>query len=130
MIHRAVLGSSERAMMVLIEHFGGNFPTWLTPVQVKVLPITERHMDYAKSVVSKLKESGIRTELDDRNERLQAKIRDAQMQRVSYMLIVGDKEAENGTVAERGRSGKDFGAVPLDKFIKEIREEIDKKVIN
>jgi len=130
MLHRAILGSSERFMMVMIEHFAGNFPTWLTPVQVKVLPITEKHLEYAKSVVEKLKEAGIRVELDDRNERLQAKIRNAQMEKVSYMLILGDKEVENSTVAERGRSGKDFGAQPLEKFIKDIRKEIDEKVIN
>jgi threonyl-tRNA synthetase len=129
-IHRAPLGSHERFIGFLIEHFGGNFPTWLTPVQVKVLPITEKHLDYAKSVVEKLKESGIRVELDDRNERLQAKIRDAQLEKVSYMLIVGDKEAENGTVSERGRSGKDFGPQPLEKFIADIRKEIDEKIIN
>jgi threonyl-tRNA synthetase len=130
LIHRAPLGSLERFMAILIENYAGNFPTWLTPVQVKVLPITEKHLEYAKSVVEKLKEAGIRVELDDRNERLQAKIRDAQMEKVSYMLILGDKEVENGTVAERGRSGKDFGAQPLEKFIKEIRKVIDEKVIN
>ena len=130
MIHRAIVGSPERFLMVLIEHFGGNFPTWLTPVQVKVLPITEKHLDYANEVTSKLKDAGIRVELDDRNERLQAKIRNAQMEKVAYMLIVGDKEAENGTVSERGRSGKDFGPQPLEKFIADIRKEIDEKIIN
>ena len=130
MIHRAIVGSPERFLMVLIEHFGGNFPTWLTPVQVKVLPITEKHLDYANEVTVKLKDSGIRVELDDRNERLQAKIRDAQMEKVAYMLIVGDKEVENGTVSERGRSGKDFGPQPLEKFIFDIRKEIDEKIIN
>jgi threonyl-tRNA synthetase len=130
MIHRAIVGSPERFLMVLIEHFGGNFPTWLTPVQVKVLPITEKHLDYANEVTNKLKDAGIRVELDNRNERLQAKIRDAQMEKVAYMLIVGDKEAENGTVSERGRSGKDFGPQPLEKFIDDIRKEIDEKFIN
>jgi len=129
-IHRAPLGSHERFIGFLIEHFGGNFPTWLTPIQVKVLPITEKHLDYAKKVVQELRDAGIRVELDDRNERLQAKIRDAQMEKVSYMLILGDKEVENKTVAERGRSGKDYGAVPLEQFIKDIRKEIDEKIIN
>ncbi len=130
LIHRAPLGSLERFMGILIENYAGNFPTWLTPVQVKVLPITEKHLDYANEVTKKLKDAGIRVELDDRNERLQAKIRDAQMEKVAYMLILGDKEAENGTVSERGRSGKDYGAVPLEKFVEDIRKEIDEKVIN
>jgi threonyl-tRNA synthetase len=129
-IHRSSIGAIERTMAFLIEKYRGNFPTWLTPVQVKVLPITEKHLDYAKSVVEKLKEANIRVELDDRNERLQAKIRDAQMEKVAYMLILGDKEVENGTVAERGRSGKDFGPQPLEKFISDIRKEIDEKIIN
>jgi threonyl-tRNA synthetase len=129
-IHRAPLGSHERFIGFLIEHFGGNFPTWLTPVQVKVLPITEKHLEYARTVLTSLKDAGVRAELDDRNERLQAKIRDAQMEKVSYMLILGDKEVENKTVAERGRSGKDFGAQPLEEFIRNIRKEIDEKTIN
>jgi len=130
MLHRAILGSSERFLMVLIEHFGGNFPTWLTPVQVKVLPITERHLAYGTEVLNKLRAAGIRAELDDRNERLQAKIRDAQLEKVAYMLIVGDNEMKDRTVSQRGRSGKDFGAFPLERFIKDIRKEIDEKVIN
>lgn len=129
-IHRAPLGSHERFIGFLIEHFGGNFPTWLTPVQVKVLPITERHMDYARTVLAELKKNGIRAELDDRNERLQAKIRDAQNQRVSYMLILGDKEVETKTVTERARSGKADGPFSIETFIGYIREEIDKKIIN
>lgn len=130
MIHRAILGSSERALMVLIEHFAGNFPTWLTPVQVKILPITERHMPYAVNVMEKLKEANVRVELDDRNETLGAKIRDAQKEKVSYMLILGDKEVADKTVSERGRSGKDFGPQKLEKFISDIRQEIDAKIID
>lgn len=129
-IHRAPLGSNERFIGFLIEHFGGNFPTWLTPVQVKILPISEKHLAYGTEVLKKLRAEGIRAELDDRNERLQAKIRDAQMEKVSYMLILGDKEVENETVSERGRSGKDFGAQPLEKFIGDIKKEIDEKTIN
>jgi threonyl-tRNA synthetase len=130
MIHRAVLGSSERAMMVLLEHFAGNFPTWLTPVQVKVLPITENHLEYANKVAEELKTSGIRVEVDDRNERLQAKIRDAQLEKVSYMFIVGDKEKETKSVAVRKRNGEDIGAKDLDEFIKALKKEIEEKIIN
>ena len=130
MIHRAIVGSPERFLMVLIEHFAGNFPTWLTPVQVKVLPITEKHLEYAMKVKSALERESIRVEVDERNERLQAKIRDAQLEKVAYMLIVGDKEVQNETVAERDRSGKDYGPQPLEKFIKDIRKEIDEKIIN
>jgi len=128
MLHRAILGSSERFMMVLIEHFAGNFPTWLNPVQVKVLPITEKHLEYAKSVVEKLKKAGIRVELDDRNERLQAKIRDAQMEKVSYMFIIGDREAEAKAVAVRKRDGKDLGSQNLEEFIKMLKKEIEEKI--
>lgn len=127
MIHRAVLGSSERAMMILIEHFGGSFPTWLTPVQVKMLPITERNNDYANRVAKILKDNGIRVEVDDKNGRLQAKIRDAQLEKVSYMLIVGDKEEQADKVAVRRRDGKDFGAVDLEKFVEDIKKEIIEK---
>jgi threonyl-tRNA synthetase len=130
LIHRAPLGSIERFMGLLIENYAGNFPTWLTPVQVKVLPITEKHLDYAKSVVEKLKEANIRVELDDRNERLQAKIRDAQMEKVAYMIIVGDREAKAKGVAVRRRNGEDLGSQNLEDFIKTLRKEIDEKIIN
>ena len=129
-IHRAPLGAHVRFIAFLMEHFAGNFPTWLTPVQVKVLPITEKHIAYGTEVLKKLRTEGIRAELDERNERLQAKIRDAQIEKVAYMLIIGDREEKEGTVSERGRSGRDYGAHPLDKFIKDIKEEIDKKIIN
>jgi threonyl-tRNA synthetase len=130
MLHRAILGSSERFLMVLIEHFAGNFPTWLTPVQVKILPITEKHLDYARTVLARLKESGIRAELDDRNERLQAKIRDAQMEKVAYMFIVGDREAEANKVAVRKRNGEDLGAKDLEEFTKALKKEIEEKAVN
>lgn len=130
MIHRAPLGSLERFLAILIENYAGNFPTWLTPVQVKVLPITEKHLEYTESVFKDLKEAGIRVELDDRNERLQAKIRDAQIEKVSYMFIVGDKERESGSVAVRTRSGEDLGSKNLEDFIKGLRKEIDEKVIS
>ncbi|PIU28437.1 threonine--tRNA ligase [Candidatus Woesebacteria bacterium CG07_land_8_20_14_0_80_44_9] len=130
MIHRAIVGSPERFLMILIEHFAGNFPTWLTPVQVKVLPITDRNLDYAQAVVRSLKAVGIRTELDDRNETLPAKIRDAQLEKVAYMLIVGDKEAKAGTVSVRKRSGQDLGARKINEFISIIKKEIEERKIN
>ena len=130
MIHRAILGSSERFLMVLIEHFAGNFPTWLTPVQVKILPITDKQLDYARNVKIALKNSGIRVELDDRNETLQAKIRTAQMEKVAYMFIVGGREEEAKTVAVRKRNGEDLGPKDLDDFINALKKEIDEKVID
>ncbi len=126
-IHRAILGSVERFMSILIEHYAGNFPTWLTPVQVKVLPITEKHLDYARTVLTSLKNEGIRAELDDRNERLQAKIRDAQLEKVAYMFIVGDKEMEAKAVAVRKRDGTDLGPKNLEAFIKTLKKEIEEK---
>lgn len=130
MLHRAIIGSPERFIMILLEHFAGNFPTWLTPIQVKVLPITDRQMDYAKDILLKLKKEGLRAELDDRSETLGAKIREAQNEKVSYMLIVGDKELKEGTVSERGRSGKDYGSLKLEEFIINIKEEIRDKIIS
>lgn len=129
-IHRVIYGSMERFIGILVEHFGGNFPIWLTPTQVKVLPITERHMPYAISVMEKLKEAGIRVELDERNERLQAKIRDAQLEKVSYMFIVGDREAEAKAVAVRKRDGTDLGSMDLDDFVGVLKKEIEEKKIN
>jgi threonyl-tRNA synthetase len=129
-IHRASIGAFERAMAFLIEKYKGNFPTWLTPVQVKILPITEKHLDYAKTVLAQLKEAGVRAELDDRNERLQAKIRDAQMEKVAYMFIVGDREAEAKKVAVRKRNGEDLGAKDLEDFVKALKKEIEEKSLN
>ena len=130
MLHRALFGSYERFIGLLIEHYAGNFPTWLTPVQVKVLPITDKQLEYAKGINEELKKQGIRTELDDKNETLGAKIRDAQKEKVVYMLIVGEREIKDGTVSERGRSGKDYGSMKLEEFIKNIKKEIDRKTIN
>jgi threonyl-tRNA synthetase len=126
MIHRVVLGSIERFIGVITEHFAGAFPTWLSPVQVKILPITDRTHEYAKDVSAKLEALGIRTEVDLRNEKLGFKIREAQMEKVPYKLVVGDKEAEDGTVAVRTRDA-DKGAMPLDDFIAKIQEEINTK---
>ena len=127
MIHRVVLGSIERFIGVITEHFAGAFPVWLSPVQAKVMPITDRAAGYARSVAEKLDEAGIRVETDLRNEKIGYKIREAQMQKLPYMLVVGDKEAENGTVSVRTRSGVDLGAMSLDAFLSRINEEISTK---
>ena len=128
-VHRSSIGAIERVIAFLIEKYRGNFPTWLTPVQAKVLPISEKHLSYAKTVVTSLANEGIRAELDDRNERLQAKIRDAQLSKVSYMLVVGDKEAESESVATRKRDGNDLGTLKLNDFIDLIKKEISEKTI-
>ena len=130
MIHRAPLGSRERILAILIEHFAGAFPVWLSPTQVKVLPLTERNLKSANLITEKLKKEKIRTELDDRNETLEAKIRDAHLEKVPYMLIVGDKEEKAKMVRERGRSGKDYGLIKIDEFITNIKKEIENKVID
>ena len=127
MIHRVVLGSIERFIGVITEHFAGAFPVWLSPVQAKVMPITDRAAGYARSVAEKLDEAGIRVETDLRNEKIGYKIREAQMQKLPYMLVVGDKESENGTVSVRTRSGVDLGAMSLDAFLSRINEEISTK---
>lgn len=123
-IHRAPLSTHERFIAFLLEHYAGAFPTWLAPVQVKVLPIADRHHGYANSVVKKLAAAGVRVELDSRSERLQAKIRDAQMQKIPYMLVVGDAEAEKETVTVRKRSGGEQEVVGLDSFCAAIVDEI------
>ena len=124
MIHRVVLGSIERFIGVITEHFGGAFPTWLSPVQVKVMPITDRSADYAKKVAAELDAAGVRVETDLRNEKIGYKIREAQSKKIPYMLIVGDKEAEAGTVSVRTRAGGDMGAVALEEFKDKLLEEI------
>jgi threonyl-tRNA synthetase len=129
-IHRSSIGCLERTMAFLIEKYHGGFPTWLAPVQVKVLPITDRNLKYATEVLKKLKNEEIRAELDERNETLQAKIRDAQLEKVPYMLIVGDREETAKAVSKRDRKGKDYGQIPIGEFISEIKKEIDEKKIN
>ncbi len=129
-IHRASIGAIERTMAFLIEKYIGNFPTWLAPVQVKVLPITERNMDYSQKVVDVLKENGIRVELDDRNETLGGKIRDAQVEKVPYMVIIGDKEENAQKIAVRERSGKDAGQIAIDEFVSKIKKEIEEKTLD
>ena len=127
MIHRVVFGSIERFLGIITEHYAGAFPLWLSPVQVKVMPITDRSAEYAKQVAAKLDAAGIRVESDLRNEKIGYKIREAQMQKIPYMLVVGDKEAEAGSVAVRTRAGEDLGAMSLDAFLEKVRGEIDSK---
>lgn len=126
-IHRSSVGAIERVIAFLIELYGGAFPTWLAPVQVALLPIADRHLEYAKQVESKLKEHGIRVELDERNEKLGAKIRDVQMQKVPYMLVIGDKEIEEKAVSVRSRDEGDLGQIPLQKFIDDVKIEINER---
>ncbi|MBN1267279.1 MAG: threonine--tRNA ligase [Anaerolineales bacterium] len=124
MIHRALLGSMERFFGVLIEHYGGAFPLWLAPVQAKIIPIADRHLEFADKLYAQLKEAGIRVEVDDRSDRMNAKIRDAQMQKIPYMLVVGDREQEANAAAVRLRSGEDLGAVAVEDLIKRMKQEI------
>ena len=127
MIHRVVFGSIERFIGILIEHFAGAFPTWLAPVQVKVLPISDKYMDYAQSVLNKLTEAGIRAEVDTRAEKIGYKIREAQTAKIPYMLVVGQKEEEENTVSVRSRAAGDEGARSLDTFIADILKEVETK---
>ena len=127
MIHRVVFGSIERFIGVITEHFAGAFPLWLTPVQVKVLPVTDRAHEYAKGLSQKLVDAGIRAEDDCRSEKLGYKIREAQMQKIPYMLVVGDRDMENGTVSVRTRKGEDLGAMTMDAFLSKCLSEIASK---
>ena len=130
MVHRALWGSVERFFGVLIEHYAGAFPVWLAPVQASVLPLSEKTIDYARSVTQQLRDAGIRVHLDDRNEKLQAKIRDAQLQKIPYMLVLGGKEAEAGTVAVRHRAKGDLGPRPLVQFLADIRQDISSRAVS
>ena len=127
MIHRVVFGSIERFIGILTEHFAGAFPTWLAPVQVKLLPIADRHCDYLKAVENKLEERGIRCEIDDRSEKIGFKIRSAQMEKIPYMLVAGDKDIENGTVSVRSRKDGEQGAMSVEEFAEMIEKEIKTK---
>jgi len=124
MVHRAILGSFERFVGILTEHYAGAFPTWLAPVQARVLPISEKHGDYAREVWTRLRGARIRAELDDRNEKLGYRIRDAQVRKVPYMLVTGEREKQSGTVSLRHRSGDDLGAVPVDRVLADLAAEI------
>ena len=127
MIHRVVFGSIERFIGILIEHFAGAFPTWLAPVQVKILPISDKYADYSKEVLDKLTEAGIRAEMDTRSEKIGYKIREAQTQKIPYMLVVGQKEEEEKTVSVRSRFAGDEGASSVESFIESIQKEIEEK---
>ena len=129
MVHRALLGSVERFFGILIEHYAGAFPFWLAPVQVEICPVSEKVADYANHVTETLKRNGIRVHLDDRGEKLPAKIRDAQMQKIPYMLVVGAKESEAGTVSVRHRSKGDLGPKPLSEVVAALRQEIESRAI-
>ena len=127
MIHRVVFGSIERFIGILTEHFAGAFPLWLAPVQAMVLPISEKQAAYAKEVANALEDAGIRVELDDRNEKIGYRIREAQLQKIPYMLVVGDKEVESATVSVRARKGVDLGAMSLNDLTARMKDEIARK---
>ena len=128
MIHRVAFGSIERFIGILIEHFAGAFPTWLAPVQVKVLPISDKYMDYANKVLDELNVAGVRAEVDSRAEKIGYKIREAQMQKIPYMLVVGEKEQEADLVSVRSRFAGDEGQKNLETFIADIQKEIADRV--
>ncbi len=123
-IHRAIFGSYERFIGLLVEHYAGAFPTWLAPVQARVIPISEKHAEYARSVHARLRAARVRAELDDRNEKLGYRIREAQLHKVPYMLVVGERESQQGTASVRHRTGDDAGAVPVDRVVADLAREI------
>lgn len=129
-IHRAPLSTHERMVGFLLEHFAGAFPVWLSPVQAKIIPITDAQHEYAHQVLAQLKEQGIRAEIDDRSEKMQSKIRDAQLEKIPYMLVIGGREVESSSVAIRQRDGQDLGALKIDDFIAKIKEQINNKSLN
>ena len=127
MVHRTVLGSMERFMACLIEHYAGAFPVWLAPVQVAIIPIADRHVSYAKRVADELRECGIRVQVDDRSERMNLKIREAQLEKIPYMFIVGDKEMDASRVSLRLRSGEDLGLLSVSQFMDRVKPIIEAK---
>ena len=129
-IHRTSIGCYERTLALLIEKYAGAFPTWLAPVQVKLLPIADRHQPYVFEVAKELEKYGLRVEVDDRSEKIGYKIREAQMEKVPFMLVAGDKEQEDGTVAVRARKEGDKGTMSIADFVALIREHIDNKIID
>jgi threonyl-tRNA synthetase len=129
MIHRVVFGSIERFIAILTEHFAGAFPVWLSPIQVKILPLVDKHHEYAAKVQKELEAKGIRVEIDLRNEKIGYKIREAQLEKIPYMLVIGDKEMDNNMVAVRSRKEGDLGAMSLNDFMDKIDQEIKGKVI-
>ena len=126
MVHRALLGSIERFFGVLIEHYAGAFPTWLSPVQAVVIPIADRHLEYAEKVANRLRSNNIRINVDKRTDRMNAKIRDAQIQKIPYMLIVGDREVESDEASIRTRSGEDLGSKTVSDILNVIEESVTK----
>jgi len=128
MVHRTVLGSMERFLASLIEHYGGAFPVWLAPVQVRVIPVADRHLDYAHQLIVSLKKEGVRAEVDARSERINLKIRQAQLDKIPYMLVVGDHEVGAATVSVRLRSGEQLASQSLDTFREMIAKAIKDKV--
>jgi len=129
-LHRAIYGSFERFIAILIEHFAGAFPTWLAPVQVRVLPLSEKFLDYGRDVARTLQAAGVRVEVDDSNEKLGAKIRIAQLEKVPYMLVLGEKEAQSGTVTVRKRTGGDQAVLPVDELLTVVREQIRTRALS
>ena len=127
MIHRVAFGSIERFIGILIEHYAGKFPVWLAPTQVRILPISDKYNDYANEVKKALFDKGIRVEIDDRAEKTGFKIREAQLQKIPYMLIVGEKEAADKTVSVRSRDNGEVGSISLEQFMSTISEEIESR---
>jgi threonyl-tRNA synthetase len=128
MVHRTVLGSMERFLATLLEHYGGAFPVWLAPVQARIIPVADRHLEYAHKIEAELKKGGVRAETDDRSERINLKIRQAQLEKIPYMLVVGDKEVATKTISIRLRSGKQISDQSLASFKKTVKAAITKKV--
>jgi threonyl-tRNA synthetase len=123
MIHRALFGSYERFIAILLEHFAGELPVWLAPVQAIILSISDRHVEYGRSLLERLRDAGIRAELDDRSESVARKIRDAELRKIPYMLVVGDREQEAGEVGLRAHGRGDEGSVPVEAFVARVEEE-------
>jgi threonyl-tRNA synthetase len=130
MVHRALYGSVERFFGILIEHYAGAFPVWLAPVQAVVMPITDRQQEYARQVHARLEEAGLRSHLDDRKEKVNLKIREAQLQKIPYMLVVGGREAEAGAVSVRHRKHGDLGAKPLGEFIAQVQQLVNSRAVS
>jgi threonyl-tRNA synthetase len=124
MIHRGVISTMERMVAFLIEHYGGNFPLWLAPTQVRVLTVTDSHREYAKEVFESLRDQGWRVELDDRNEKLGYKVRDAQLAKIPYAVVIGEKEVQSRTVAPRRRGGENLGPMSVLDFAERLRSEV------
>lgn len=129
MIHRALLGSIERFTGVLLEHYAGKLPVWLSPIQIRIIPISEKHINYAKEIERKLKDEGLRVETDDNQERLGAKIRDAELQKIPYIIVIGDKELKEGKISVRSKRDGNLGSMPIDDFVKLVKEKIRAKAI-